>query len=663
MIRFLQKSGTTQKIIFGTIIFLASVAMVITLVPGGILNDTFFSGGGTPGVVAKIGDQDVTVNEVENVARNMGRQQFQQGVPDQLMPFLRQRAAQSLIYQKALVYEATRMGMKVTDQEMADMLRNSQLKDVLFPNGQFVGAQAYEDFIYSRFNVSVPQFEQNVKDDMLVDKLQAALTGAISVSPQDVQKEYEKENLKVKLQYAVLSADELAKSIKPTEAELKAFYEQNKASYVNAIPEKRKVQYVVLDLDKIKNQVPVTPEDLQAYYRAHQDEYRVPERVNVRHILIKTPSPAPDGKVDQKAVDAARAKAEDILKQLQNGADFAALAKKYSEDPGSAQNGGSLGWITKGRTVPEFEQAAFSLKPGELSGLVKSVFGFHIIKVDAHEQAHLRTLDEVKSEIEPRVKDEKAAKQMDQLVNQMQGQAHSLGLEGAASKQGMNVVTTDYFARTDSLAGLGVSPEFMQAVFSTPAKQAPSVVRVPQGYALFQVLDIKPPQTPAFEEIKDRVTEDFRRQRVGAMLAQKTQELSDRARSLHDLAKAAKEVGATVKTSDLVGPSSQVPDLGSMSGPGEVAFNLKPGEISGPIQAGSNGVVLTVTERHEPSLDELQKSEDQLREKLVQQKRQQMLELFASTLVDRLEKQGKIRKNKQEWDRLTNAKGTGEPGS
>ena len=661
MIRFLQKSGYVQKAIFGTVIFLASVAMVWYLIPGGTF-DTM-AGNVSPGVVAKVGDNEITVNEVDTVARNMGRQQFQQGVPDQLLPFLRQRAAQSLIYQKALVYEASRMGMKVTDQEMADMLRNSQLKDVLFPNGQFVGSQAYEDFVYSRFNVSVPQFEQSVKNDMLVDKLQAALTGAVSVSPQDVQKEYEKEKLKVKLQYAVLSADELAKTIKPTEAELKAFYEQNKASYVNAIPEKRKVQYALLDLDKIKNQVQVTPDDLQAYYRAHQDEFRVPERVNVRHILIKTPPPTPDGKVDQKAVDAARAKAEGILKQLQSGADFATLAKKDSEDPGSAQNGGSLGWITKGRTVPEFEQAAFSLKPGELSGLVKSVFGFHIIKVDAHEQAHLRTLDEVKSEIEPRVKDEKAAKQVDQLVNQMQGQAHSLGLEGAASKHGLNVVTTDYFARTDSLPGLGPSPDFMQAVFSTPAKQAPSVVRVQQGFALFQVLDIKPPQTPSFQEIKDRVTEDFRRQRVGAMLAQKTQELSDRARSLHDLAKAAKEVGATVKTSDLVGPNSQVPDLGSMSGPGEVAFSLKPGEISAPIQAGSNGVVLTVTERHEPSLDELQKSQDQLREKLVQQKRQQMLELFASTLVDRLEKQGKIRKNKQEWERLTNAKGQGEPGS
>ena len=144
------------------------------------------------------------------------------------------------------------------------------------------------------------------------------------------------------------------------------------------------------------SQTQVTQPELQSYYEQHRDQYRVPEQVNVRHILIKTPLPGPDGKVDQKAVDAARAKAEDVLKQVKAGGNFAELAKKYSEDPGSAKNGGSLGWIGKGRTVPEFEKAAFSLPKGGTSDLVQSSYGFHIIHVDDKHDAHVKSLDEVK---------------------------------------------------------------------------------------------------------------------------------------------------------------------------------------------------------------------------------------------------------------------------
>ena len=140
------------------------------------------------------------------------------------------------------------------------------------------------------------------------------------------------------------------------DAELKAYYERNKATYNNSIPEKRKVQYVVWTPPSSKRESACHAEDLQSYYDQHRDEYRVPEQVNVRHILIKTPLPGPDGKVDPKGVEEARKKAEDVLKQLKAGGNFDDLAKKYSEDPGSGKNGGSLGWIGKGRTVPEFEK-------------------------------------------------------------------------------------------------------------------------------------------------------------------------------------------------------------------------------------------------------------------------------------------------------------------
>src|SRR5262249_43488814 len=158
-------------------------------------------------------------------------------------------------------------------------------------------------------------------------------------------------------------------------------------------------------------------DDLSGYYNQHRDDYRVPEQVNVRHILIKTPSPAADGKVDQKAEDAVRVKAEDVLKQVKASGDFAALAKKYSEDT-TAKEGGSLGWIGRGKTVPEFEKTAFSLAKGGTSDLVKTTFGFHIIHVDDKQEAHVKTLDEVKPQIEPIIKQQKAGEAAQKAADQ-----------------------------------------------------------------------------------------------------------------------------------------------------------------------------------------------------------------------------------------------------
>ncbi len=269
--------------------------------------------------------------------------------------------------------------------------------------------------------MTVPQFEQAVKDDLLMNKLQAAVVGPVTVAKQDVEKEFTQQNTKVKFQYAVLSLEDVSKTIKPTEADLKAYFEQHKANYANSIPEKRQVKYAVLDSSKVASQVQVTPADLQAYYRDHQDQYRVPEQVEVRHILIKTPLPGPDGKVDDNALKAAKAKADDVLSKVKAGGNFADLAKKYSDDTVSAEKGGELGWINRGQTVPEFEKAAFSLKKGETSGLVQSSYGFHIIQLTDKHDAQLKSLADAKGEIEPIVRQQKAQALADNRSHQVCG--------------------------------------------------------------------------------------------------------------------------------------------------------------------------------------------------------------------------------------------------
>jgi len=652
MIRQLQNAGPTLKIILGAMLVIICASMAITLIPGGIGSGL---GIGAPpaGVLATIGDQSVTVPEVQREARAMIRQQFPKGGPQasMLLPYFSSQAAEQLINEKALVAEAYRMGLRVSDDELRDELQHGQLGAMLFPDGKFVGQEEYENFA-QRNDLTVPQFEALEKDYILIRKLRALVSSSAFVGETEVRDEFDRRNTKVKFEYGVITQADILKGLHPTDEELKAYYERNKATYNNSIPEKRQIKYVVIDSAKIAATTTVTDQDLQSYYDQHRDEFRSPEQVKVSHILIKTPLPAPGAKEDEKAVADARAKAEDVLKQLKAGGDFAKLAEKYSEDPGSAKSGGELGWIGRGRTVPEFEKAAFSLAKGQTSDLVKSSYGFHIIRVEDKQEAHLKTLAEVKSEIEQKVKQQKTEHAAETAANTLLSHARTDGFDVAAAAKSAAAVTTDFFSRTDNLPGLGASPQFMDAVFNEAEKAPPDVVQVPQGYVVFQLLAIRPPATPTFEEIRSKVEAQFKNERAGFLLHQKTQELSDRAKAEHDLKKAAKDLGAAVKTSDLVAPDGQVPDVGSMANANAI-FSMKPGEISGPITAGGNGVVAQLLEKQAPTDQEFAEKKDQIRQSLLENKQNDLFGLFVTNLRKDMENSHRLKVNQEEMKNLT----------
>ncbi|MFZ0808077.1 MAG: peptidyl-prolyl cis-trans isomerase, partial [Candidatus Sulfotelmatobacter sp.] len=326
---------------------------------------------------------------------------------------------------------------------------------------------------------------------------------------------------------------------------------------------------------------------------------------------------------------------------------------KYSEDPGSAKQGGSLGWIGRGQTVPEFEKVAFSLPKGQTSELVKSSYGFHIIRVDDKQDAHMKSLDEVKAEIEPVIQHQKAQQIAQRKAEELLKQAKAQGLDAAAAAQGVPVITSEFFSRKDMLPGLGPAPQFMDAVFAAAEKSPPDIASASQGIAVFQLMEVKPASTPSFEEIRSKVEDQFKNERSNTLLSQKLQELSDRAKADHDLKKAAKELGAGFKTSDFVLPDGQVPDIGSMTGQASVAFTMKPGEISGPIVSGQDGAVLEVLENQKPDEAEFAAKRDQIRDELMQNKQQELFGLFINNLRDQMEKSGKIKINQDEMKQLT----------
>jgi peptidyl-prolyl cis-trans isomerase D len=289
---------------------------------------------------------------------------------------------------------------------------------------------------------------------------------------------------------------------------------------------------------------------------------------------------------------------------------------------------------------------------------VQTSFGFHIIQTEDKEDAHLKPLAEVTAGIEEGIKQDKIKAQMAQAATDAESIAQKQGLEKAAGKYGSQVVNSNLISHNDALPGIGPQPQLMDAIFATTEKAGPQVNQTPQSTVVFEVTKVEPARTPSFDEVKDKVATEFKNQRANDMLRRKVQEMADRAHAEHDLAKAAKEAGATFKTSDLVSRTQQVPDIGSLSGPASAAFTMKQGEISGPINLGASQAVLQIVERQEPSSTnpDFAKQRDQVRERLASQKRQEVLTLFVADLNTRLEKEGKVKINKAELDTLTKSR-------
>jgi peptidyl-prolyl cis-trans isomerase D len=649
MIRFLQTPGRFQKALLIGFLSIVCIMMVVTLVPGGVLTD-FGSRGVGANSVAKVDGQDVTNEEVDRVARNIMQQRH---FPEQFKAYIMPQAVDAVVMQKVYLREAKRLGLEATDQDLRYEMQHGGLAQALYPNGTFIGTDQYRDLVASNFNLSVPQFEQELRDELTLRKLRSVVGAGVFVSNAEVHGAFVKVKTKVKFDYAVLDVAELQKSVTVDDSELHAYFEKNQQQFANTIPEQRKIRFVLVDPARLPNPAKASNDELQGYFRQHAAEFRVPESVSVRHILIKLPLPGPDGKVDAKQAEAAKAKAQDVLSQLHKGGDFAALAKKYSDDAATAKEGGSVGQLVQGSgSAPEIEKIAFGLAKGQSSNLIQTSYGFEIIRVDDKTAAHARSLDEVRAGIEPIVTAQKNQKIAEQLARTVETQAKTNGLDKAAAASGLPVQDSPYITRNEPLPGIGVSPAFGETVFGMKAGAAAVSIPLARGFVVAQVTDIKPPATPGFDVVKDRISSQLKTQKAQALLAQKTQELSDKARASHNLREAAKAVGATVKTSELIAPDGQVPDLGQISSSAPQVFDMKVGDISQAINLGQKGAVLAVTEKQEPTDAEFAANKDSIKASLLERKRSEAEEVFIASLRDTLEKSGRIVIDKKKVEAL-----------
>lgn len=647
MIRTLQQDSRLMKIIFAVIIGLATITMVITLVPGifdnAAANDAnVFATVREPGFLGRFGSgTPIKMTEVNQLA---ARQLQQQHLPDFLMPYMTQRAGQVLVQRAILKNEADRLHLQVSDEDLVRELKTGPFAQYLFPDGKYIGDDNYMNFVQSAFQTSRSDFESQVKSDMELTRLQALITGGATVSDKAVREAYLADGTKVKFDYAVVSADDLSKTINPSDGELQAFFKQSQGHYATAIPETRKIEYVAFDASSLPGGKPqLTDAEIQAYYNQHLDQYQVKDQVQTRHILITVPAGA-----DAATDAAAKAKAEDVLKQVRAGGNFADLAKKYSDDPGSKDKGGELPMFPTSGLDPAYAKAAMALNPGQTSDLVRSQFGYHIIQTEKKDAAHTKSLDEVKAEIVPLLEQQKAGAAEQSFAASLAADAKKNGLDKAAAEKGLHVVTTDYVAKDGVISGLADGTGLLTQAFAVTKGAEPASVSTGDGFAVFQVVDVKAAHAPDFADYKEHILDDYRQQQVPQLLSTTLNKLDDRAKALGDLRKAAAEMNVPVKTSDLVGKDGQVPDLGPMSGPGAVAFTLAKGAISGPINAGRTGVVLSVLDKQEPSADDIAKNFDKTREQLLSTQDEEIFRVYIGNLTDKYEKSGSIRYSKQQ---------------
>ena len=624
----------SMAVILGIIIF----TMVITLIPG-LMNGT--ADQTSPDDIASVGGQNISIldfqQQYEQATRN-------QAIPPMLKGVYTKQVLDQMIFQRALEYEGDRLGIRVTPEEQTERIKE------LLPeawSGSTWLRDRYPSEVQAKYGMSVEQFEGLLKDEMLVEKFHDMVTDGITVTPQEIAQEFLWRNDKIKIDYVVIKPSDLAPTIHPSDAELTAYFAKNSARY--QVPERRSARYALLDLSKLRATTQISDQTLRDYYNQHIDDYKVENRAHVEHILFKT-----IGKTDAETAEI-RQKAEDVLKQAKHGANFEDLAKKYSEDDATKAKGGDLGWIVDGQTVPEFQQAAFTVPKGQISDLVKTQYGFHIIKVIDRETAHTRTFDEVKDSILQPVLDEKVSEEANSISNQMAAavrQSDRQPLDDIAQKFNLTVGETSAVSRTDPILPLGNSPELHQVLFGLNPGELSAPIQIDSGFVVLTLKQDLPAHQGTLGEVHDQVLGDYQKEKAVELARSRAQELAKRAQSGEDFAKAAKSMDLTPKTSDEFARGGSIPDVGTAK---QLAagFKMAVGQVSAPTQSGENWVVFRTVAHETPNPDDLAKQHDDIQHQLLQTKQNAAFDAFHTQLIDRLSREGKLTINNDAVKRAT----------
>ncbi len=617
------------RILLGAILVIVALSMITYLIPGNGQATT----GTQENLIAKVGDQKITVIEAQRALAN-GLRGGQ--IPPQYMSLYAPQMIQSIITDRALAYEAKRQGIRIADEDV-NVAIQKQLPPGYFQDGKLVKPAELQAALAQQ-NMTVADLKDDIKRQMMVARLRSiALEGTV-VSPKEVEAEYRKRNEKAKVEYVILQPAKFESEVKTDDAAMHDYFNKNKDQF--KIAAKKSIAYIVFDPLSMQGSIPVTDEDLHRDYNANQDKYRVPERAMARHILLMTHAE----KNDDATV---KAKAEGLLKQLKSGGDFGALAKANSEDTGSGAKGGELGWVTHGQMVKPFEDAVFSLPVNQISDLVKTQYGYHIVQVTQKENAHLRPFDEVKAELEKSFRQQrisdvmvKAGERADAALRK--DPSHP---EKAAAEVGQTLQRADNVTAGDPLPMIGISKEVDQAIQGLKKFEVSQPLVTGNKVVIVDVTNVIAAHGATFEEAQPEIRKTLQAQGLEVLMTRKSLDLIAKAKEMGgDLGKAAKSMGLELKTStdfdrqgavEGVGSASMIPD----------AFEKPAGSIFGPITAQGNRVVGKVLVRSQADMVQFATASASIRDEIKSKRARERNTIFEDSVRKQLQQDGKIKIN------------------
>ena len=580
-------------------------------------------------VLAQVGDQEITVGEFQTLYRRQLQSYQVQSGGEITADILRsmgidRQLLQQVIDEYAALQEAARLGVTVSDSEVREAIVSLP---AFQQDGEFIGEAAYLQMLRMQQPPLAPaDFEENVRRSLMLQRLQAAITDWITVSDEDVEREHVRRNERVRLSAISFRADDFREGLEATDDDVAALFEQNANDYL--VPEKRRLRFVLIDVPALKAQFTPSDADVQAYYDNNLDRYTEEVDLRVSHILLRTQ--------DKELADV-QAQAASIAAEARDGADFAELARQYSEDEGTREAGGDLGRITRGQMVPEFEGAAFALDQDEVSDPVTSMFGVHVIKATEKSGGTMQTLDEVRDGIVDLLQQESADARADALSEAMSLEIdEAADLEAAAVRRGLEVQESGFAALGEPILGLGFSSEVTTQAFQLADGEVAGPIPTPTGPAFVTVTGIQAPYVPPLEEVEARVRDDVVRRKAFVMAQERADAVAALLQDADDFGSAAQAEDLAVNESGLLARGEVMPGVGVNTQVEEVAFSLSPGETSAPVLTGNSAVVVHVHERQDADRADLQANRERLRSEMIVERQNQFYAAYMENAKARI---------------------------
>ena len=604
------------------------VLAFIALIPGVGLNS--MGDTGLPvDVLAEVGDHEITVTQFRQRYLQQLQQYRLQSSGEITEDVLRslgidRQILQGLINFYVLLSEAERLGLTVSDAEVRARIISLPAFQL---NGQFIGEAEYQQRLrFLNPPLTAAEFEEEVRSDILLERLQAAVTEWIAVSDDEVAAEHRRRNEKVKVDLVAFRGDDYRDQVEVTDADIQLLYDEESNRYME--PEKRKLRFLLIDEPALRDSITPRDDEIQQYYDSNISQYSTPGQVRARHILLRT-----EGKEEADV----EARAAELVAEARNGADFAELARQHSEDEATTESGGDLGLFGRGRMVPEFEAVAFDLDVDAISDPVKSSFGLHVIKVTEKQEESTQPLEAVRESIADTLKQEGATSRSRALAQAIAAEVSTPeDLDRAASSRGLEVQESAFAAPGEPILGLGLASEVSAQAFQMDLGEVVGPIGTPTGPAFVTVVDRQDSFVPPLEDVRARVREDVLRRKALTLAQATAAEAAAMLQTADDFGAAAAAADLTVGTSTFLTRGSPFPEVGINAAVEAVAFELPVGGVSRVIEAGNAAAVVRIVERQDVTPEELEAARDALRTELLQTRQNQFYSSYLSGVQEQL---------------------------